>query len=221
MSSMIWITHQPVAFTLLERHWPTLSAPGPVMRRLSSRTSIPCTRAPERLTPSAWPVVRNKYMTEHHRVHQLNVKGWRVGELTSSCNSHIRSRYSCDDRLGKPSVVTPAAGGRAHNQRGGNDRRQSQSTGNNIEPQLEVRRTLLVPKRDEHVCGKHENCRNNCQRPIFPGVSHDPRIMFSTGRKMWGIGKASPPCYYTTKGERYRVRKKMQTWSGGKPLWCP
>ena len=33
------------------KYYRTLSAPGPVIRRFSSRTKIPCTRAPERLTP--------------------------------------------------------------------------------------------------------------------------------------------------------------------------
>ena len=79
MSWMIWVTRQSVAFIPTEKYWFTLSAPGPVMRCFSSRTSIPCTSAPERLTPITWPVVRNKYVTE--RQQSTLVKRQRFGGL--------------------------------------------------------------------------------------------------------------------------------------------
>lgn len=43
----------------------------------------------------------------------------------------------------------------------------------------------------------------------FPVCRMTLVLYFSTGRKTWGMGKTSPPYYYTTKGERYGVWKEM------------
>ena len=37
---------------------------------------------------------------------------------------------------------------------------------------------LLVPKRDKHIRADHEERGDDCQRPVFSSMSHDPYIIF-------------------------------------------
>ena len=115
-------------------------------------------------------------------------------ELTSSSNSYIRSRYSCDDRLGKPSVVLPssAKGGLTISVEVMIDANPNPlGMISNHSSKFDVRFSSQNDMSTFAISMRIAERTVSVQ--YFPVSCIILVLYFSTGRKTWGIGRPHPP----------------------------